>query len=144
MAQGKQESLPVDSIEQQYLKERKKSQILTITNAVTVIVLAFAIVWGFQNSANINRGQMPGSGMPELNGGTPPGGPMGMNNVEDFFNDDGSVDTDQVDEVKGNLPEGFEDQFLSRMDDQIDQAVENEDITSDQATELRNEFEIDQ
>jgi len=147
MAQQKSNEGPSGSIEQQYIKEKKKSQILIATNIVTLVLLIGGGVWATQlknnqpDPSNMPFGQQGGQ-RPGFVGGTPPGGGfMGMD-IESYFKDDGSVDTDKVDEATENLPDEFKDRFLERMSEQIDQAVEDEDITSAQATELKQAFGI--
>ena len=137
-----------DEFEELYLKERKKSSMLLIAVIVLALSTVGSIIWAINSSSSSQQtSQFPGSGAPGQGfggqGGFPSGssGPGGGFDVTSLFNDDGSVDTDLVDEITGNFPGGGDSRFIELMTQQAEQAVEDGDITQDQADALIDELE---
>jgi len=68
-------------------------------------------------------------------------GPNGLRmlfDAKDYLNDDGSVNTTEVNEAK----ERHAEQYLTMVERQIDNALEDGVITEAQATELKQAFGI--
>ena len=66
--------------------------------------------------------------------------------VTQFFNDDGSVDTSEVESFMSRMPSGRGNagfNFLDRFKDMINQAADDGDITQDQADALIKAFEAE-
>ena len=145
MTDSKQEDKNNKSFEKLYLKERKKSQTFVTVTMLLFILLVGSVVFNIQNKKqsivqNLNQSQDSFGPF-----GRNPGGfqrPRGLQVVSDFFSEDGAVDTNQVSQVKDNLPDEFEDRFTSRISSQIDDAVKEGQITSDQGEELNAAFGI--
>ncbi len=134
-----------NEFEMLYLKERKKSSILLIVAIVLAVATAGSVLWAV-NKEPASSSQFP-SGTPgqDFNGqgGFPGGGQGGPGfglDVTSFFKDDGSVDTDKVDETTSRFPGGGDSRFTDLMQQRVDQAVEDGDITQDQADKLMDAF----
>lgn len=133
------------SIEKLYLKERKKNQLFLLATIVLTILLVGSVGFNFQNK---NRSTTQDSNQSQsLSGalGQNAGGFQGRRDsleISEFFNSDGTVDTDQVNQVKTTVPDGFEDRLLSRISSQIDDALKKGDITAKQGAELKTAFGI--
>lgn len=145
MTDNNQEDKNNKSFEKLYLKERKKSQLFVMVVVVLSILLVGSVVFNFQNqkqSTEQDSNQV--QDFPRSFGQNPGGfqGLRGVLGISGFLNEDGSVDTDQVSQIKDNLPDEFEDRFISRISSQIDNAVEDGEITSEQSEELKAAFGI--
>lgn len=128
--------------EELYLKERKKSSMLLVAVIVLALATAGSLIWAVNGQSN--TAQLPGGGSEQGFGGGGQfggGGGPGMMDIASFFNDDGSVDTDRIDEMTSRFPSGAGSQFVDRMQEEADQAVEDGDITQAQADELISAFE---
>ena len=133
------------SIEKLYLKERKKNQLFLLTTVVLTILLIGSVGFNFQNK---NQSTTQDSNQSQSLSGT-----LGQNfggfqdrrgslEISEFFKNDGTVDTNQVNQVQNTIPSGFEDRLLSRVSTQIDDAVKKGDITAKQGEELKTAFGI--
>lgn len=80
----------------------------------------------------LHEGDGPGSGQMRFKGPE----------VENFLKDDGSVDTEEVNDMLDRVPDDFRSNMLDRMESQIDEAKEDGDITAAQATALKKAFGI--
>ena len=133
------------SFEELFLKERKKTKNLSLAASICALLFVGTLIWHFQSpqpSAPTNIPQI-GSENFRSQDGTPPGGGVFLGgDVKSFLNDDGSVDTDRVSEILNNAPDEFQDRIVTRMETQIDQALSDGEITSDQAQKLKVAFGI--
>lgn len=142
---NKQEDKNNKSFEKLYLKERKKNQIFIMVAAVLSILLVGLVILNFQTKKqSTDQGPNQAQDFPGSFGQNTGGfqGQRGLQEIDGFFNDDGTVDTDQVSQLKKNLPTGFESRFLTRVSSQIDSAVDGNDITSEQGEKLKEAFGV--
>ena len=133
------------SFEQLYLKERKKAWIFMNTTAVAAVLAVGLLVYAVNKKTEAPEPAALGENGPRMqfDGEDGPGGRMQMRmDVTQFLNDDGSVDTDRVNDMLERLPDNFREDMLGRMETQIDEAVSDDDITQDQATALKSAFGI--
>ena len=143
MTDNNQEDKNNKSFEKLYLKERKKSQLFVMVVVVLSILLVGSVVFNFQNQKQpTEQDSNQIQGFPRSFGQNSGGfqGSRGILEISGFLNEDGSVDTDQISQIKDNLPDGFEDRFISRVSSQIDNAVKEGEITSEQGEELKAAF----
>ena len=139
------------TFEELYLEQRKKSSMLVVAVVVLAITTVGSLAWGFSNNGSgasnqtANTGQFPGG---DFNGQNGPGGMRGGMNmdVKQFFNDDGSVKTSEVESFLSRMPSGGNSSnssfnFLDRFKEMINQAADNGEITQDQAQALIQAFE---
>ncbi|MDO8335275.1 MAG: hypothetical protein Q7T74_00640 [Candidatus Saccharibacteria bacterium] len=123
-----------DEFEELYLKERKKSSILVAVVVVLALATTGSLLWGINK--NSSTAQLPtGAQSQGFGQGGPPSGGMRMN-IKSFFKDDGSVDSDKVDELTSRAPSGAGSRFTDMFKEQADKAVEDGDITQAQADDL--------
>lgn len=131
-----------NEFEDLYLKERKKSSMLTIAVVVLSIVTVWTLAWSLGSSSD--TAQTPAAGQFGEGGGPGGGGQGMMQDISSFFADDGSVDTDQIEEMTSRFPSGADSDMSSRivdmMQQQADTAVEDGDITQEQADALMEAF----
>lgn len=144
------EQLKGSTFEELYLQQRKKSQMLLVAVIVLAVLAAGSLAWGFSKDGSGNQSGMPGNsqgqgfnGQSGPGGMGGPGGRMGMD-IKSFFNDDGSVNTDQIEQMTSRMPSGggrggFD--ITDMIKQQADQAVEDGDITQGQADALIKAFE---
>jgi hypothetical protein len=135
------------SFEHLYLKERKKSRLFMATTGVAIVLTLGSMAYASNKKTEVPEqvGSFSENSQMTPFGGEGPGGGGAMRmqmDITEFLNDDGSVDTAQINEMLDNIPEDFRDRMLGRMETQIDEAVDNGDITSDQATALKSAFGI--
>lgn len=109
-----------------YLRERQKSKyLLTSTIILSILFLgALVINPAAESATQVGRGQ-GGGGM----------GRQGMS-ITTFFNEDGSLNQDQVDRVN-SVPAERKEAFAGQLGTQIAGAVSDGTITTDQATALK-------
>lgn len=138
------------SFEHLYVKERKKTRIFMATTGMAVVLALGSLVYAGNKKADNPTGA-PGLGSnsgqtaPFGGQGGGPGGDGGMRmqmDITNFLNDDGNVDTEQINEMLDRIPDDFREDMLDRMEAQIDEATQDGDITSDQATALKQAFGI--
>lgn len=142
------EQIKGSTFEELYLQQRKKSQMLLVAVIILAVVAAGSLAWGFSKDGSQNQadtGNFPqgqgfnGQGSP----GGGPGGGMGMD-IKSFFKDDGSVDTERIEQMTSRMPSGGSRGSFNIADmikQQADQAVEDGDITQAQADALIKAFE---
>jgi hypothetical protein len=135
------------SFEQLYLQERKKTMVIAWVAGITAVVLLIVVVLFIQkgsgvklapsatNSTSNTTPQTPGSG--SSSGG---GIKVADNVLQGFLNADGSVNQGKIDQILGQVPPDYKDQMLDRFDGMIGQATTKGEITSTQASELRQAF----
>lgn len=129
------------TFEELYLKQKKKSSLLMIAVAVLAVATVGSAAWGFskskastQSAGNMSTRNFDGQG--------PMGGGPGMEmDITQFFNSDGSVNTDQVKTFIDRMPSGTNSRFLERFEEQITQAVTDGKITQTQADALTKALE---
>ena len=145
MVNSSQENKNNESFEKLYLKERKKNHLFVVVAAVLSIFLVGLVIFNLQTQ-KLSTEQVPNQAQdfPGSFGQNPGGfqGQRGLQEIDRFFNEDGTVDTDQVDQLKENLPSGIEGRFLPRVSSQIDSAVDGNDITFEQGEELKEAFGV--
>ena len=131
------------SFEKLFLKERKNTRIFIVVSALLFILLIGSVALNFQNR-NQATGQNQTSGLSEFFGQNRGGfqGQRSLTVISDFFNIDGTVDINQVNKIKENIPAEFQDRFFARISSQIDSALKEGDITSDQSKVLKTTFGI--
>ena len=114
---------------EKYGRERKKSRILMVATAVCAAAAVGLGVWGFSQSTSEPSPQpgLPGQMMP---GGTPPAGGQMPDLAGQLFEDDGSVNTEALEQFLSRQPSGSIDQFLEF-------AQQNGQLTSEQADALK-------
>lgn len=129
-----------DEFEELYLKERKKSSMLLIAVVALAILAAGSLIWAISKDSSTS--QLPENAPSQGFGGRGQagGGSPGMD-ITNFFKDDGSVDTEQIDELTNRFPSGAGSQFTDMIKERADQAVEDGDITQEQADELIEKIE---
>jgi hypothetical protein len=127
-----------NTFEDLYLEQKKKSSILMTLVVVLAITTIAGLGWGFSSSSG---SQKPPSGFQGLNGQGAPGGGMGQMDFERFFKDDGSVDTQAVQDMVDRLPSSAGSGFLDRFKTDINQAATDGKITLSQADALVKAFE---
>lgn len=145
------EQIKGSTFEELYLEQRKKSSMLVVAVVVLAITTVGGLAWGFSNNGSgtsnqtANTSQFPGG---DFNGQNGPGSMQGGMNmdVKQFFNDDGSVKTSEVESFLGRMPSGGNSSnsgfnFLDRFKEMINQAADNGEITQDQAQALIQAFE---
>ena len=146
----KQEQQAVGStFEELYLEQRKKSQMLIVAVVVLAVVAVGGIAWGASQSSS--QSQTPGNFQEQGFGGqNGPGGMGGMRggmnmDIKQFFSDDGSVKTSEVESFLSQMPSGSGNRggfsITNMIERQTDQAVEDGDITQGQADALIKAFE---
>jgi hypothetical protein len=130
------EKIPENTFEQLYLKERKKATIFMVAAIALAVLSAGLLVHTFSNGTKNTVGA---DGTMRLGDGN--GAPMMQFDIKSFFKEDGGVDQDKVDEMKSRIPEDS-----SRLSDfigpGIDTAVEDGEITSEQAAALKTALGI--
>ncbi len=126
---------------EKYEKAQKRSRILAGTTAAACVLAVGAGIWGMTKSSGGGRPDFAnGQGFPSGGmggeGGFSGGGPGGQGGpgqmFSNLFNSDGSVNTDQLSELKSRLPDGLD------IDDLIDRAQQSGSITSEQAQKLKD------
>ena len=131
----------VHIFESLYLKEQTKSYWLIGICAALTVALIFALAtspFADESDPEVLAAAAPIAAQAQFGGGLPGGGlGAGTINVESFFLSDGSLDTQSL-EVFEAVPEQFKSIFLDRVDDLIDDAVRDDQITAQQADELYN------
>ena len=140
---------PVEqAFEELYLAQRKRSSIFLATTVVLAITTVGSVAWALNSKSNTAVAEGPGNAQQAQGFGNSQGRPGGMRTMMDitsFFNEDGSVNTDQVKELMARMPSGQSDNsgfnFIDRIKENIDQAVSDGDITEDQANALLDAFE---
>jgi len=132
-----------DEFEELYLKERKKSSVLLIATIVLALIASGSLIWAVSKGSNTQ--DLPnGVTNQGVNGqgGLRGNGPGMTLDIKSFFKDDGSVDTDKVDEITSRMPSGASSRFTDMIKEQVDQAVKDGDITQEQADALNKEIGI--
>ena len=145
MKDNKQEDKHSKAFEKLYLKERKKSQLFIMVTIVLSILLIGSVVLNLQNqklSLAQNSNQSQGLSGPFSQNSGRFQGSGSLQRISGFFKEDGTVDTSEVNQITDNLPEGFEDRFASRILSQINNAVKEGQITSEQGEDLKAAFGI--
>ena len=122
------------SIEDLYLKERKKSKILLVVSIVLAIALAGTGYYALQKKAGVPFGGGSGGGMMFRNSG----GQQGGMNLSRFFNSDKSLNQSAVDTFLSQVPDNFKSQLVDRFSQRISNAASNGQITQAQADALTN------
>ncbi len=134
------ESNKKNMFEELYLQQKKKSSTLMIIVVILAITTAGSLLWGVNKGSSST--QRPPGGFSQDGQGFPGGGGgMGQMDFKRFFKDDGSVDTEAVQEMVDRLPSGAGSQFLDRFTEGINQSAEDGDITQAQADALIKAFE---
>jgi hypothetical protein len=135
------------TIEKMYLKEKKKSTIFLLSTVVMTVLFVGSIFIKIPKVDDTNTTPPTNTfGNPdtEVRGfGQPTEGRMfggAMMDIESLFNDDGSVNTDAVNDIEDRLPSGMGASFLEA---RIDQEIEDGNITQAQADALKTELEED-
>jgi len=118
------------SLEELYIKERKKSQIFMSATAVLAILLVGSVLY-FQT--NDSTTQVATVGSPEYVEGSRQGGGFV---VADYFYANGDLNKTALNERLSFMPQERRDQFASRMLDSVERAVDDGEITRYQAAEL--------
>jgi hypothetical protein len=136
-----------DVFEHLYIKERKKSRIFMTVATVTTLAAVGLSIHAMQKRAEpLAGGHTLGSNGPMQLHGQGGGSGNGMRfrgpDVESFLNDDGSVDTNKVNEMLEQVPADFKSNFLDRVESQIDEAKNDGGITAPQADALKKAFGI--
>lgn len=134
------ESNKGNSFEELYLQQKKKNSMLMVIVVVLAIATAGSLMWGLKSNSGTGS-QRPPSGFQGGNGQGFPGGGMRQMDFTKYFKDDGSVDTDAVNDFAGRLPSGAGSQFVDRIKDDINQAAKDGKITQTQADALIKAFE---
>ena len=133
------------SIEELYVKEKKKSQLLMLSTAVFAILFAGALVigGGSDETAAANRTLADGQNQlaDEQAGQFGAAGRVrGGFGVANFFSEDGSLNQESVTDFQERAAQGAglagTSQFADRFVQQIEASVASGDITQDQATQL--------
>ena len=147
-------SVPESNFLIQYTKQRKKTRLFMATTLIAVIAFGATLGVYLTNpkteKAKVETTQGPngefrfrdGNGTPPE--GIPEGGPGGgmMRDITSFFNEDKTVDTEAVEQLTENVPDDFKDRILENLSTQIEKAVTDGDITSDQAAALKSALGI--
>lgn len=134
-----------DSFEKLYLAERQKSKIfLGSTVLVTILLLITGYLYLQKPTNTTSTAPATQNGMSNFPGGGSFNGPSGLmgTEIKGFFKNDGSVDENKVSQLTENVPSEFKDRLLDRFDQQIDEAVSNSEITSDQGSALKKSMGI--
>ena len=137
-----------DLFEKLYIKERRKSQTMTTIAAVAFILFLGALMYNFQSpNSNLARNNLEAFRDGDRSLFSPNGeftnrGRPGRD-ITSFLQDDGSVNTEQIDEMLANIPNEFRDMLMGRIMEQIDAAEKNNEINNDQAKALKKAFEIE-
>lgn len=134
-----------NSFEELFLKERKKTKNLTLIASACAVLFVGTLIWHFQSprpSGPVNTPQIGSGNFRGSNGGPPGGGAFLGGDVKSFFKDDGSIDTERIDQILDSAPAEFKDRLKDRMKTQITEALSNGEITSDQAQKLKTAFGI--
>lgn len=137
---------PGESIEALYLKERKKSQYLSISVGIALLAAVGGWYYGYQQhqqaqqvSASPRTFQAFGQDGNRGSNGQPPGRGQfaaGFQDVSRFFTDSGEIDTAAVESLIGNIPAEFSERLIGRMTEAITTAVSDGTITQAQADQL--------
>jgi hypothetical protein len=133
----------------QYTKQRKQTRIFLTTTIISVIAFVATLTLYITNpktetktatTQQVGPGGNFGNGeAPDFENGGPgsQGGPGRMQDISSFFSDDGSLDTDAVEQLTENVPDDFKDRMLENFSTQIDSAIEDGDITQTQGDALK-------
>lgn len=99
---------------QKYNEQRKKSRLLTVATAVLAVVAVGLGIWGFTQSSDTNPTAFPGA-PGQMGGYGPPSGGQMPDFGSQLFNDDGSVNTEALQQMLDRDPNGGGniDQFLT-------------------------------
>ena len=143
------ENTNTSSVEELYLKEKKKSMILLVTTVLFATLFLSSLAFDLGSDSNDSDTGSSAQTEHSIDGQQNQGGPgqgrgqgRAGQDITAFFNDDGSVDQDAVDTFaerigQGGGPQGADSsQFLDRFSEQIYTAVESGDITQTQGEEL--------
>lgn len=129
-----------NSFELLYIKQKRLSTILAVVSGALAVALVVILVV-HPGSATKTTAQQGG---PFGGGG---GGQMGQGmrrnlDITTFIKSDGSVDTDQINQLISRIPAGFKSRLTTRADTEITQAQKDGKITASQASQLRAAFGI--
>ena len=137
-----------DLFEKLYIKERRKSQTMTIVAAAASILFLGALIYNFQSpNSNLARNNLEAFRDGEQPLFSPDGeftrrGRQG-GDITSYLKDDGSVNTEQINEMLANIPNELRDMLIDRIAGQIDAAEKDNEINNDQAKALKEAFEIE-
>ena len=123
-----------DAFEQLYLKERKKAAGFMVATVILAVLATGLGVYALSGKAPTSMAGQGGM----MHFGEGKGAQL---TIKNFFKSDGSIDQDKVNEVKSRMPEG-EDRFSELMRTRIDTAIKDNDISSQQGTDLKNALGI--
>lgn len=132
---AKNQENPVSEFEELYLKERKKSSLLLIVVIVLTIATSGSLMWGVAQQSNTSPSD------PALGKGFEGRGQFGRMDITAFFKDDGSLDTERIDEITNRSPSGVGSPFIDKIKEQATQAVKDGKITQEQADALTKKLE---
>lgn len=132
-----------NTFEELYLKKRKKRLVFMSVGAVLAILLIGLFVVNLAGKHGPGSKLSSSSNESSPHSGTGPA-KQGVDdlNMKDFFNSDGSVNTDEVNALLQRVPSQFRSHLPGRIEPQIDAAVANSEITSQQAVELKKALGI--
>ncbi len=118
------------SVEELYIKEKKKSQIFMLSTTVLAVVLVGYFLMSF-NSGDTAISSAAPIGVPgESSLGMRQGGGVPMS---EYFYSDGELNTQAINERFANIPAGSQAQFIDRFASRIQSSVDMGEITQDQA-----------
>jgi len=121
-----------ETFESLYLGEKTKANRLIVVCAILAFSLLLVLVtspFANEEGSTVTTTQQS----PFTGGGSLGGGPS--LDIQDLFSNDGSVDTDQLAVFK-RIPAQFRSQLLSRIDNRIEDALRDDEITETQADAL--------
>lgn len=125
------------SVEELYLKEKKKASILM----VSTIALAVLLIGSIATRPDANSSEPVALQNTQANTGQRGAGGRGGQPITGFFDESGAVDQEAITALTDRIPGGGDpSQFLERFTLQIDAAVESGEITEIQGTELKAAF----
>lgn len=121
------------SVEELYIKEKKKSQIFMMSTAVLIIILVGYFLVSFNSSEAPISSTTP-TGVPgESALGMRQGGGVPMT---EYFYSNGELNTQAIDERFASIPVESQAQFIDRFSDRIQGSVDTGEITQTQADEF--------
>jgi hypothetical protein len=129
-----------------YLVQRRRARMLMATTAIALLALAGTVAWAVTKPGADPVAARPGiEGLVPGSGEGPGGGFLARGGVERYFDEDGSLSTEQVEQTLsrfeglGGVPEGF----AARIAGAVDAAVGSGSITAGQGDALLGALGID-
>ena len=119
-------------MEEKDYKKLKNLRIVAVSGWIVAVVMAILFVFNLGDSAQTTTGDFSPLGGQ--------GAGRGFMSVSNLLDNNGQVDYQAIEQFKVNIPSEHLGMMLDRMEDMLDLAVSNGEITQAQATSIYNAF----